>query len=271
MKLIIFNDKENFDGCLNLINKRFPKGQRRFWDINKYIPFLLKKVKDIDGGIFKGENVELIKTYFYTGKYNSKLIQRFKWNCNLKIKEINDIILNEKTLLKEVSNKSKCSMKNDLRKKVREHVKKFIRIFDDRKEHLLERIEKQVRNRDGQIELFKKLEKIPNLELKTTPLKQGGGEIYQKGVDVQIATDLVNLAHTGVYDIALILGGDSDLKECLKLVRKNLSKIIIVVAYYTPNEPNLSNISDLIKESDYFINLHDFSNDDINSMSEILQ
>jgi len=48
MNLIIFIDKNNFDGSLNLINKKYPKGQKRFWNIDKYIPFLLEKIKTFD-------------------------------------------------------------------------------------------------------------------------------------------------------------------------------------------------------------------------------
>jgi len=48
MKVIIFNDKQNFDGSLNFLNKSLLKGKKRFWNYEKYIPFLIDKVTSFD-------------------------------------------------------------------------------------------------------------------------------------------------------------------------------------------------------------------------------
>ena len=105
-----------------------------------------------------------------------------------------------------------------------------------------------------------------------TPLKHGDGEIFQKGVDVMIATDLISLAYNDAYDIAVILGGDTDLIESIRFVRKNLKKKIIVVAFYTKGEPLLSNVSDLRAEADLFLNLNeDFTDEEIINMSDLLR
>ena len=115
--------------------------------------------------------------------------------------------------------------------------------------------------------LFENLKGNSFIELKTTPLKQREAEIHQKGVDVLLAIDLVNLAHTGAYDIAIILSGDTDLIEAVKLV-KNLGKTVIIISYHTPGNPALSNISDLMNAGK-FINLKDFTNEEIFAMSEL--
>ena len=265
MRLIIFNDIKNFDGCLNLINDSLEKGKKRFWNIDKYIPFLLEKIKSIDGK-FSQEEIKLIKTYIYSGRYNSKIISGLKWSCKNKIKELQEIIDKEQLLLKEIS---KYKIDLTLKKKITDHVSNILNIFNKRKQFYLSLIDKQIKNREGQRSFFEKLGKNPYIDLRTTLLKQADGEIYQKGVDIKLATDLVNLANTNSYDIALILGGDTDLVECVKLVKENLSKIVIVVAYYTKGDPLFSNISDLKQTANYFINLKDLTEEEINLMSEL--
>jgi len=264
MRIIIFNDKQNFDGSLSLLSKSLRKDKNRFWDYGKYIPFLIEKVESIDK--LKNQEIKLIKTFFYTGRYNSKLITSLKWSCGKKIGELDYLIKKEHDLLNYISQQK---LSNQTRKKVNAHVEGIKKIFEERKKEHLTYIEKQKRNFKGQQELIKDVEGDPFIEIKSTPLKQSRGEVYQKGVDVMLATDLVNLAHTDAYDIALILGGDTDFVESVKLVRKNLSKIVIVVAYHTQGDPQFSNISDLKKVADYFINLKDLSEEEINSMSEL--
>ncbi len=266
MKVIIFNDIDNFNGSLNIINEKLGDGEKRFWDIDKYTPFILEKIKGLEKSKFSKEELKLIKTYVYTGKYSSKIISGLIWNCKNKIKEIQNIINKENSLKEEIS---KHKLDEKLNKKIINHVANIIDIFDKRKNLYVERINKQVRNRKGQQKFFEKIEGNLFIELKTMPLKQADGEIYQKGVDVKLATDLVNLAHTNAYDVALILGGDTDLVECVKLVKEHLSKIVIVVSYYTEGDPLSSNISDLKKEASYFLNLRDFSKEEIEAMSEL--
>lgn len=52
MKVIIFNDLDNFNGSLSIINKDLKEDKKRFWDIDKYIPFLLEKIKNLDKSKF---------------------------------------------------------------------------------------------------------------------------------------------------------------------------------------------------------------------------
>ena len=265
MRVIVFNDIKNFEGCLNLVNASLKKGQKRFWDINRYIPFLLEKVKSLKNE-FDVEELRLIKTFIYTGRYNSQIIAGIKWSCGKKISELNEFISREENLIKEIS---KHNLDIDLRTKITDHVDNTINLFNQRKKFYIDRIDKQIRNKEGQNKFFQKIKQNPFIDLRTTLLKQADGEVYQKGVDVKLATDLVNLAHTNAYDVALILGGDTDLLECVRLVRENLSKIVIVVAYYTHGDPLTSNISDLKEVANYFLNLRDFKQEDINAMSDL--
>ena len=80
-------------------------------------------------------------------------------------------------------------------------------------------------------------------------------------------TDLVHLAHTDAYDMAMILSGDTDLVEAVKLI-KTLGKTPIIISYYTPGDHINSNISDLMNYGN-FINLKDLTNDEIEEMSDL--
>jgi len=262
MRIIIFNDTQNFNGSLNFINSSFKKSERRFWDYKKYIPFLIERIKRED--CLNTKDLQLVKTYFYEGKYSSNLISSLKWSCNNKIAEINSLINQEKSLLSFISQEK---LSHNLRKQINSHVEAIKKELELKKQDCISYVEKQKRNFEGQKELFEKLKENAFIELRPTPLKQREGEIYQKGVDVLLATDLVHLAHTNAYDVAVILSGDTDLVEAVKLV-KSLGKTVIIFSYHTPRNPKLSNISDLMTHGK-FINLKEFTKKEIEQMSEL--
>jgi len=262
MRVIIFNDTQNFNGSLNFINESLSKKEKRFWNYKKYIPFLVEKIKSLDG--FGKENIELVKTYFYEGRYGSTLLSSLKWNCNKKIQELNFLIEKEQSLLNTISQEK---LTPTLRKKITSHVEAIKKELEEKKKSYFSYLAKQKRNWEGQKNLFEELKDNSFVELRTTPLKQRESEIYQKGVDVLLATDLVHLAHINAYDVAVILSGDTDLIEAVKLV-KSLGKTVIIISYHTPKEPKLSNISDLMNFGK-FVNLREFSKKEIEQMSEL--
>lgn len=259
---MIFNDVQNFNGSLSLLNNRFKKDEKRFWDYKKYIPFLINKLRSLQD--FNNINFTLIKAFFYQGSYSNNLIKNFKWSCHQKINKINQLISKEQYLLNIIS-QSKVS--NILRKKVNSHVEKIKEDLVKENAELYFYIEKQERNFEGQKKFLKELENNPIIEIKSTPLKQSDGEVYQKGIDVLLAIDLVHLAHIDAYDVAIILSGDTDLIEAVKLV-KSLGKTIIIFAYHTSGDPEKSNISDLMTYGK-FINLKDLTNEEIGEMSKL--
>ncbi|MBR9704918.1 NYN domain-containing protein [Candidatus Pacearchaeota archaeon] len=222
----------------------------------------MEKLKSLDG--FNDQDLELIKVFFYEGQYSNKIIKSFKWSCNQRISNINRLINKEQALLNLIS-QSKAS--HNLRRQVNSHVENIKKDLEKKKEEYFNHIRKQERQFEGQKELFKELQENSLIEIKATPLKQSKGEIYQKGVDVSLAIDLVHLAHNSAYDIAVILSGDTDLIEAVKLV-KSLGKTPIIFSYHTPNNSRLSNISDLMNAGK-FINLRDFTNYEIEKMSDL--
>lgn len=267
MRVIIFNDKNNFEGSLNLLNERKKKGEKRFWRIELCIQYLFKKLGEIFS--WKPEELKLIRTYIYTGEYTTRILRKHRRYCREKIKEIDKRINDEENLLSKVSSND---IDDALKKEVEEHIKEIKEIFENQKIGFGRNMDKQKRNSEGQKALFERLKKMPLTEYKTTPLKHANGIIYQKGVDVKLATDIVHLANMNAYDIALIFGGDTDLAEAIKLVRESLGKIVIIVAYYDESNPLKSSISkDLVEKADFdfFINLKDFGDSDIEKMSEL--
>lgn len=263
MKVVIFNDTQNFNGSLNFLNERFKKDQKRFWNYKKYIPFLMKKIKSVDS--LNQEELKLSKTYFYEGKYSSKLINSLRWSCNQEIAKLNQSIQREQKLLNKISQEK---LSKHIRRKINNHVEEIKQQLEKEKQKYFNYLEKQKRNFEGQKGMMTELENNSLVDLKPTPLKQKKGEVYQKGVDVLLATDLIHLAHTpGAYDIAIILSGDTDLIEAVHLI-KTLGKTPIIFSYHTPGNPKKSNISDLMNAGK-FINMKDFTDEEIFEMSDL--
>lgn len=260
---MIFNDVQNFNASLELLNNRYERKDKRFWDYNKYFSFLVRKVNSLDK--FSQDKWILDKVFFYTGKYNSKLIENLKWSCHQKIAWLNRMVEKEQHLLDIVSQQK---LSHELRRKVNGHIDEIKQNFEKEKGEYISYLQKQERNFEGQKKLFEELGKNPLIEIKPLQLKQREGEVYQKGIDVLLAIDLVHLAHINSYDVAIVLSGDTDLIEAVRLVRK-MGKKVIVVSYHTPRNHLMSNISDLMTAGTHFLNLRDFTDKEIFEMSEL--
>ncbi len=83
-------------------------------------------------------------------------------------------------------------------------------------------------------------------ELRLKPLKIRDNEPRQKGVDVQLAVDLVSHAYQDNYDLAIVCSGDADLLESTNLV-KNLGKKIIVVSKIGTGKEDKTNLAFVMK------------------------
>jgi len=269
MRVILFNDKNNFDGSLNLINKSLEKGRKRFWRIENCHSYIFEKLAEVFS--WKPEELKLIRSYIYTGEYTSKVLKKHKKYCEKEIKRLNEYIKKEEELINKINENCKnCKVEDKIKEELREHVTLIKDDCNKEKIHLGRSIEKQKRNSEGQKNFFENIKNMGFTECRSTPLKHGRGIIFQKGVDVKLATDLIHLASVNAYDIALILGGDTDLIESVKLVKNALGKIIILVAYYDPdNLENCSISKEFINSADVFINLKDFKEKDIEKISEL--
>lgn len=123
-----------------------------------------------------------------------------------------------------------------------------------------ELIEMLKRRMKAQQTFFDIVKKFNFFELKTLPLKYEDGKIFQKGIDVKIAIDLLYHAFQDNFDIAVICSGDIDLMEAVRLSKK-LGKRIIIVSH-----PNLIS-KELRKEADYFINIQKLTDEELNEFS----
>lgn len=75
----------------------------------------------------------------------------------------------------------------------------------------------------------------PYMEVRLGAAKQRGDVVIEKGVDIMLATDVLNMAWHDLYDVAIVVSGDGDFAYALQTV-KNLGKHVEVAAF----PPNLS-------------------------------
>lgn len=270
MKAIIFNDKDNSDRSLDRLNKIRNTDQKRFWKTKLFHQLIFKKVKNL----LKDQcrELELVKTFIYTGEYNAKVLNNIKKNCGAKIKEMNELIQKEDLLLQKVI---RIVGHDVIRKEVIDHVTSVKTVFEQIKLSNLKAIEQQQKNARGQEDFFSYVKtNLPFTELRTTPLVTRQGFVRQKGVDAKLSTDLLQLGQSNAYDVAILLTGDADLKETIKLIRRNYGKLVFLIAY-TSNilEEKITNTisDDLLNECDYFINLSDLSEQEILEISDLKQ
>jgi uncharacterized LabA/DUF88 family protein len=77
------------------------------------------------------------------------------------------------------------------------------------------------------------LRETPYLEVRLGSTKLAQGIPVEKGIDVMIATDLLLFAWNNLYDVAVLVSGDSDFAYALQAV-KNMGKHV-EVAYFESN------------------------------------
>lgn len=264
MRVIIFNDKQNSDRSLELLNKKRTEEDKRFWKIDPFHQLIFKKIKELLSN--KTTNLEIVRTYVYTGEYTPEAIDKLKKTCGATIREMNTLISREELLLAKIN---KHINSEDIKKDVSDHVHGVKQIFEGIKQEKITAIEKQVRHARAQPAFFESLRNNGFTQLRTTPLICQMGYIRQKGVDVKLATDLLKLAYSNAYDVAVILSGDADLIESLRVIKDDLGKIVIICAYFSKGDKQNSTISEnLISYSDIFVNIKDFSEDDVLFISE---
>lgn len=262
MKITIFDDRANSERSIEKLNDTRPPNEKRFWRIELFHQLTFQKTQKLLQG--RTSLFEWIKVYIYTGEYNDKAIGMMNKSCGNTIREMNELITKENQLLQKIH-----SMINNetLKAEVREHVNAVKKKFEENKLSKQNAIDKQKRNAEAQKQFFEIIRKMNFVELRTTPLVSRNGYIQQKGVDVKLATDLIQLAHANAYDVAVLMTGDLDLKESIKMVREQLGKIVILLGYFSETDSTIS--KDLLTACDYFINTRDFTEEDIKKISEV--
>ncbi len=141
-------------------------------------------------------------------------------------------------------------IKEDLERTKLENEKKKL-------ERLLQKTKKRL---EAQRSLLEKLRNFNFFELRTYPLKYSKGQIFQKGVDVQLAVDLVSHAFRNNFDIAVVCSGDIDLLESLKIV-KRLGKIVVLVSHHKITAKALR------AEADFYMDMSKLTDVDLERIS----
>ncbi|MER3554825.1 MAG: NYN domain-containing protein [Meiothermus sp.] len=63
------------------------------------------------------------------------------------------------------------------------------------------------------------LKRVPYVTVRLGRLERRGEGFIEKGVDIQIAIDMLKLAYADAYDVAVLVSGDGDFAEVLKVVQ----------------------------------------------------
>lgn len=172
-------------------------------------------------------NPRLIRCYVYSGEHSDSIINRIK-------KELGNELIDSINYKK---------------------IKNFL--------------DKTIKGKEVQEKLFSFSTYCNFLEIKTTPLNYisnqavYGKGLYQKGVDVQLAVDLVSHAYKDNFDIAILCSGDIDLLSSVNTI-KSLGKKIIIISH-----PELIS-KNMIKIADYFINLEKLDENELDGISNTI-
>ena len=183
------------------------RGQDRFIDYNKLNKFVLNSLSK--NPQYKDQNLFHIRTYYYDGEYTDALINKIKKHLS----SISDLPENQ------------------------EELHKINMIF--------ERANRQMEAQKRQMD---KMKSFYFFEIRLKPLQYSPNQgIFQKGVDVQLAVDLVSNAYLNNYDVAVLFSGDIDLYESVKLV-KSLGKQVIIFSHRNLMSQGMISISDFYKD-----------------------
>ena len=131
---------------------------------------------------------------------------------------------------------------------------------EEERENLRKILNKTSQRLEAQKSLLEKLRKFHFFELRAYPLKYSNGQMSQKGIDVQLAVDLVTHAFMDNFDIAVVCSRDIDLLESLKIV-KSLGKIVVLMSH-----PRIT-AKQLLEEADFYIDMSRLSDEDLDRIS----
>jgi uncharacterized LabA/DUF88 family protein len=96
----------------------------------------------------------------------------------------------------------------------------------------------------------------PYLEVRLGGYKLRGDIAIEKGIDIMLATDLLRVAWSDLYDVAVVVSGDGDFAYAVQAV-KDLGKHVEVAAFQANLSWELANVADdrLIFVPEYFEDL----------------
>lgn len=109
--------------------------------------------------------------------------------------------------------------------------------------NILQDTEKKGQAYQDQQKFFSSLYKIPYLEVRLGTSKYRGEVMVEKGVDIMLATDLLQFAWQGVYGTAILVTGDGDFTYAAQAV-KNFGKYVEIAAFPSNLSWDLAQVAD---------------------------
>jgi uncharacterized LabA/DUF88 family protein len=100
-----------------------------------------------------------------------------------------------------------------------------------------------------QQEFLDSLKKTPYLEVRLGIIKTAQGTQVEKGVDIMLGIDLLNLAWNNLYDTAILVSGDADFAYALQTV-KNMGKHVEVAYFEGATARELLGVADVRHQLD---------------------
>jgi len=97
----------------------------------------------------------------------------------------------------------------------------------------------------AQQRFFDALQKTPYLELKLGRLEKRDGTLVEKGVDINLAVDMLRFAFQNTYDVAILISGDGDFASAVNAV-KDLGKQVETVQFKSGSSYQLRNVCDVV-------------------------
>ncbi|MBI2047344.1 NYN domain-containing protein [Candidatus Pacearchaeota archaeon] len=181
--------------------------QDRVIDYNRLNKFVLNFLSK--NSQYKNEILFHVRTYYYDGEYT-------------------DILIN----------------------KIKKHISSIPSLPENQEEinkiNLM--LERTIKGIEAQKRQMGKMKSFYFFETRLKPLQYSKNQgIFQKGVDVQLAVDLVSNAYLNNYDVAVLFSGDIDLYESVKLV-KSLGKQVIVFSHEKLMAQSMITLSDFYKD-----------------------
>ena len=103
----------------------------------------------------------------------------------------------------------------------------------------------------------------PYLEVCLGISKYRGDVLVEKGVDIMMATDLLQFAYRDLYDVAVLVSGDADFAYAMQAA-KNLGKHVEVMAFPSNLSYELSQTADVLHvvDREFFDDLWSNSRDE---------
>lgn len=109
--------------------------------------------------------------------------------------------------------------------------------------NILQDPERKSQGYQEQQKFLSTLYNIPMFEVRLGTSKMRGDIMVEKGVDIMLATDLLQFAWRDLYDVAVLVTGDGDFTYAVQTV-KNIGKYVEVAAFPSNLSWDLSQVAD---------------------------